>query len=372
MVNGKTVTVDTTVTIKRLGRKTGVYILFTDYYDMDGATPRYKYTGTAVRPAVKVYHNGTLLTSDIDYSVSYKNNTKVGTAASLTVKGKGNFSGTSNVVNFTIINADIEQDTAHPKDMTVIVNTKVVPVIMNGTKKLTAKDYQLEGEGLVNGKYAAATAEGNPNILTVKGIGSYAGSSFEIKVRVIEKSAAKKLAVAVDRNFKPVYTGRNLDLSGLIKKVQGGGGVITVTDKKDRTKILEEGTDFAVLCTSDLSSAGTAKFTVTGMGEYTGSVNNSFKINPLKVTDTNRFSVTFDEGKAYEYNASGTTVDNLVVKYLGETNSAEDDKILIKGVDYKVTYSNHKKVSGTRNARLKVTFMGNYKEAAQCQENLRS
>ena len=361
VVNGKTVTVDTTVTIKRLGRKTGVYILFTDYYDMDGATPRYKYTGTAVKPAVKVYHNGTLLASGIDYSVSYKNNTKVGTAASLTVKGKGNFSGTSNVVNFTIINADIEQDTAHPKEMTIIVNTKVVPVIMNGTKKLTDKDYQLEGEGLVNGKYAAATAEGKPNILTVKGAGSYAGSSFEIKVRVIEKSVAKKLAVAVDRNFKPVYTGSPLDLSGLIKKAQGGGGAITVTDKKDRTKILEEGTDFAVVCTSDLSSAGTVKFTVTGMGEYTGSVNKSFRINPLKGTDSNRFSVTFDEGKAYEYNASGTAVDNLVVKYLGETNSAEDDRILIKGVDYKVTYSNHKKVSGTRNARLKVTFLGNYK-----------
>ena len=133
------------------------------------------------------------------------------------------------MVNFTIINADIEQDTVHPEEMTVIVNTKVVPVIMNGTKKLTAKDYQLEGEGLVNGKYAAATAEGNPNILTVKGAGSYAGSSFEIKVWVVEKSAAQKLAVAVDRNFKPVYTGSPLDLSGLLKKAQGGDGAITVT-----------------------------------------------------------------------------------------------------------------------------------------------
>ena len=197
--------------------------------------------------------------------------------------------------------------------------------------------------------------------MIVKGIGSYAGSTFKIKVRVIEKSAAKKLAVAIDRDFKPVYSGDALNVSALIRETRDGEGAITVTDSKDKTKILKEGSDFSILCTSDLSNAGTVKFTVTGMGEYTGSVNKAFKINPLKVIDNSKFSVTFDEGKAYEYSASGTTVDNLVVKYFGETNSAEDDKILAKGVDYKVVYNNHKKVSGTRDAGFKVTFLGNYK-----------
>ena len=156
-INGKTVIVNVTGHIAQLGRKTGVYVRFTDYYDLDGSTPRYKYTGLAVKPAVEVYNNETLLTSGTDYTISYKNNTKVGTAA-LTVKGKGNFSGTSNMVNFVIINADINRDTDHPTEMTVVVNTKVAPVIMNGTKQLTTKDYKLEGDGLVNGKYAVTTA----------------------------------------------------------------------------------------------------------------------------------------------------------------------------------------------------------------------
>ncbi len=392
-VNGKTIYVTVDAAIAQPERKTGVYVRFTDYYDMDGSTPVYKYTGLAVRPAVEVYNNETLLTPGKDYTIGYKNNIKPGTAAALTVKGKGSFSGTSNAVNFTIINADIDRDTEHPTEMTVIANTKVTPVIMNGTKKLTAKDYRLEGEGLANGKYAAATAPGVPNLLTVKGAGSYEGSSFTINVTVIERSAAGKLAVKIDKNFKPVYDGKAIDLSSLFQQPQDGEnagtaaepqdgagtvtepqeqtGAITVTDARDKTKILKEGTDFTVLCTSDLTRAGTVKFTLTGMGAYTGSVNKSFRISPLKVTDTSRFSVTFDEEKTYEYRAAGTEVDSLVVKYLGKTDADTDDQTLIPGVDYKVTYSNHKKVSGTKEAGLKVTFLGSYKGSSAVQKTFK-
>lgn len=384
IINGKTVIVNVDATIAQLTRKTGVYVRFTDAYKMDGTTPVYKYTGLAVKPAVEVYNNETILTLGKDYTIGYKNNTKPGTAAALTVKGKGSFSGTSNAVNFKIINADIDRDTDHPTEMTIVVKTKVSPVIMNGTKKLTTKDYELEGEGLANGKYAAPTAEGETKTLTVKGKGNYEGSSFEIKVKVIEKSAAGKLSVKIDKNFKPVYDGTALNLSSLFQQPQDGEGadtaadpqdpaasVITVTDAKDKTKILKEGIDFTVICTSNLTNAGTVKFTLTGMGAYTGSVSKSFKISPHKVTDNSRFSVTFDEEKTYEYRAAGTEVDNLVVKYLGETDADTDDKTLIPGVDYKVTYSRNKKVSGTKDAELKVTFLNNYKGSRAVQKTFK-
>ena len=362
-VNGKTVYVTVNVPIAKLDIRTGVYVRFTDYDKLDdSSTPCYKYTGAAIKPAVEVYNNETLLTLGTDYTIKYRENTKPGNEAGLSVKGKGSFTGGSRQINFTIIPADIDKDTDHPTKMTVVAGTKVAPVIMNGAKKLTTKDYKLEGDGLKNGKYASATADGKPNILTVTGIGGYEGSSFTIKVTVIKKSEAGKLAVTVDKNFKPVYDGSALNLSSLFKTGTGDEkGVITVTDSKDKTKILKEGTDFTAVCTSSLSSAGTVKFTVTGMGAYAGSVSKTFKISPLKVTDSSKFSVTFEENKAYEYKASGATVDNLVVKYLGGTGSAEDDKVLMQGVDYKVTYSNNKKVSGSKDASLKVTFLGNYK-----------
>ena len=339
--------------------QTGVWIQFTDYDKLEDSKPCYKYTGIAVNPDIKVYNNETLLTLGRDYTVGYKNNIKAG-AATLTVKGKGNFSGTSNEVSFKIINADISTDTAHPTDMTVVAGTKVAPVIMNGTKALTAKDYELSGDGLDKGKYASSTPDGTFNTLTVKGIGSYEGS-FTIQVKVIDKSAAQKLAVTIDKNFKPVYDGKALNLNDLFQGTANPNGVITVTDSKDKTKTLEKGQDYTVVCKSNLTNAGTVKFTVTGMGVYAGSVSKTISISPLKAADSGKFTVTFDETKEYEYKASGTEVDGLTVKYtVSETNV----QTLRQGTDYKVSYSNNKIVSDSKKAQLKITFLGNYKGSA--------
>ncbi len=362
-INGKTIIINIVVPIKKTGSRTGVYVRFTDYDKLDeNDQPCYKYTGTAIKPAVEVYHNETLLALGTDYTISYKNNTKVSSAAALTVKGKGNFTGTSNMVNFTIINADIAADTKHPTKMTVVANTKVAPVILNGTKKLTAKDYMLTGEGLDGkGKYTDVTADGVFNTLTVKGIGSYEGSSFDIQVKVIDKSAAKNFAVTIDKDFQPVYDAKAINLTSLFQSADNQNGVIAVTDSADPSKLLREGEDFTTVCISSLTNAGTVQFMLTGMGEYTGTVNKTFKINPLKVSDSSKFAVTFDENKVYEYKASGTTVDNLSVKYLGETEAQTDDQILRQGVDYKVTYGSNKTVSDAKDAELKITFLGNYK-----------
>jgi len=51
------------------------------------------YTGKALKPAVKVVLNKKTLKKGTDYTVSYKNNVKPGTAT-VTVKGKGNYTGT--------------------------------------------------------------------------------------------------------------------------------------------------------------------------------------------------------------------------------------------------------------------------------------
>lgn len=51
------------------------------------------YTGSKVKPKVTVKLNGVALKQSTDYTVSYKNNTKIGTAT-VTVKGKGDYTGT--------------------------------------------------------------------------------------------------------------------------------------------------------------------------------------------------------------------------------------------------------------------------------------
>ena len=63
------------------------------------------YNGKAIKPETAVYYDGELLTAGKDYTVSYRNNTNAASAdavnakgasiaPTVTVKGKGNFSGT--------------------------------------------------------------------------------------------------------------------------------------------------------------------------------------------------------------------------------------------------------------------------------------
>lgn len=68
------------------------------------------YTGKAIKPSVTVTHNGNRLAEDVDYTVSYKNNTKIGTAK-VTIKGKGNYTG-SKTVKFKIVPKKVTINTA--------------------------------------------------------------------------------------------------------------------------------------------------------------------------------------------------------------------------------------------------------------------
>ncbi len=70
-------------------------------------TTSYTYNGKAKKPAVKsVKVNGTTLTKDTDYTVSYKNNKNAGTAY-VVITGKGNYTGTVKKT-FTIKKASIK------------------------------------------------------------------------------------------------------------------------------------------------------------------------------------------------------------------------------------------------------------------------
>ncbi len=58
------------------------------------ASGPYYYNGSDITPAVTVKDGGTTLVSGTDYTVSYENNVNVGNNATVTVEGKGNYTGT--------------------------------------------------------------------------------------------------------------------------------------------------------------------------------------------------------------------------------------------------------------------------------------
>lgn len=129
----------------------------------------FTYSGSACVPTVTVKYDGTTLTKDQHYTLTYSNNTNAGTA-SVTIAGKGDYSG-STTKNFTINKKAISACTVSlDKTSYDYTGNAVVPVVKvtDGSKTLTEKtDYTLA--------YSNNTNAGTASV-TVTGTGNYTGS----------------------------------------------------------------------------------------------------------------------------------------------------------------------------------------------------
>ena len=109
---------------------------------------------------------------------------------------------------------------------------------------------------------------------------------------------------------------------------------------------LISGTDYTVSW-SDNKDAGTATVTVTGTGNYQGTLSTTFRIAPLSLTDAS-LNTSIDKIKAQAF--TGKSVKPEVTVTAG-------GRTLEEGTDYKLSWSNNK---GVGTAAVKVTGQGNY------------
>ncbi|MDO5119755.1 MAG: MBG domain-containing protein, partial [Coriobacteriales bacterium] len=135
------------------------------------------YTGSALKPKLTVKDGTKTLVLNTDYTVTYKDNVKKGTAT-VTIKGKGNYSGSTSTT-FKINAASVAKAT-----VSKIANQKYDgnekkprPTVKVGTRTLKlGTDYTLTYKN--NQKAGTAT-------VTIKGKGNYTGSksvTFKIVV----------------------------------------------------------------------------------------------------------------------------------------------------------------------------------------------
>lgn len=164
------------------------------------------YTGKAVKPTVKVYDGGTLLTNK-HYSVSYKNNTKVGTA-SVVIKGKGNYTG-NYTLTFKIAPVDLGTDSnIQIPTLYVAASNNGKPVNVKPTvtwngKKVAAKYYEVVLPDKTEGAYVNPGTYGI-EVKAKENNGIYTGSKTARIVLVNTADDAQVLMsrVRVKFNFK--------------------------------------------------------------------------------------------------------------------------------------------------------------------------
>lgn len=120
-------------------------------------------SGDAAKPEISIAYNGMTLTEGKDYDVAYNNNTKVG-EASVTITGKGNFTGEV-TKNFDVVASakSITKCTFAKYSTKTYTGSAVkpVPIVKDGSKKLVAgADYTVKYSNNVKCGTAKATITG--------------------------------------------------------------------------------------------------------------------------------------------------------------------------------------------------------------------
>ena len=198
------------------------------------STSTYAYDGKAKKPGVTVKLNGKTLKNGTDYTVSYSNNTKVGTAK-VTITGKGNYTGSVS------------------KTYSIKNNFKKATVSGISTKAFTGKNItqsitvKYNGKTLKNGTDYTVSYSNNKNIGTatvkIAGKGSYTGTiakTFKINPakQEIQKLTAKSKAFFVDWAQKDSATGYEIQYATNSKFTSAKK--VTITNNKTDTKTISK------------------------------------------------------------------------------------------------------------------------------------
>ena len=196
------------------------------------STSTYAYDGKAKKPGVMVKLNGKTLKNGTDYTVSYSNNTKVGTAK-VTITGKGNYTGSVSKT-YSIKN--------NFKKATISGISNKSYTGKNITQSITVK---YNGKALKKGTDYTVSYSSNKNIGTatvkVAGKGSYTGTitkTFKINPakQEIQKLTAKSKAFFVDWAQKGSATGYEIQYATNSKFTSAKKVTIT-NNKTDKTTI---------------------------------------------------------------------------------------------------------------------------------------
>ena len=265
------------------------------------------------------------------------------------------YSGNGNKVTFTMPNAAVTVTPTFTKLSDLYVNMPKTGTI-NATIPEGVGSFKVYDEGGVNGAYSnnsdgsivftaptgyllkltgTVIAERNydklyvyngsavnENNLLATIPGKATGSSVNEKADVgTIVSSGERMTVRFTSDGSQYYSGLNLTMT-LVKsianmtvadissKMYTGSAICPDVVVKDGDAVLVKNTDYTVTC-SDNINVGTATVTITGIGDYTGTVSKQFSIIPKVVNDFAAVTIEQDENGTFaviDGNYSGTDV----------------------------------------------------------------
>ena len=280
----------------------------------------------AQEPAVTDKDSEKTLVKDKDYTLTFSEDVKNVGEVAVTVKGIGNYTGTVErtyritPASILIVTPDAEKE------------YDGIPLTAAGTI-----------EGLVNGETVSFAATGsqisvgnseNTYSLVWDGTASESNYTVEAKTGTLtviaaDISNADKFTVSQPEDV--VYNGLEQKQPVTVERVKASAmnavasffsDLIGFIHADADDAVLLEGTDYTLAYSENLIDAGTVTITVTGIGNYTGTVERTYQINPAPLTITTGSASKAYDGKALtnaeaHYEGLMTVRDSIIVTATG-------------------------------------------------------
>ncbi len=293
-----------------------------------------------------------MLQKGTDYTVSYKDNVNAG-KATVTFTGKGDYEGTVSK-QFTINKAD-----------RTITASNVTKTYGDQSFGLGAK---LSGEGKLSyrSENTSAVTVDDSGKATVKGAGN---ATIVISSEATDNynAVSKKITVTV----KPADISR-ASVGAIKDKTYSGKAIKPALTVKLNGKTLKPDRDY-VTAYADNKNAGTATITVTGKGNYKGSLKATFRIKKAAITvKTKKITLNasavkekdkkYSAGKVFDITKNSGEVTYRKTKGTNKVSVSKKGKVTVKKGLKKGSYTIKVKVkaAGDKN-HTKVTKTVSFK-----------
>jgi len=317
--------------------------------DVEFSKQTFRYDGTAKTPEVTVTFDGVVLEENVDYTLTYSDNTEIGTAH-VTITGIGMYTGetTESFWIYEVIEGPIVPDVPVDPEKKDLAGAQIglyqyeydycdspyFPIVMISFKDEDA--YLIENRDYTLTYYN--NIEVGTATIVATGIGNYTGyimTTFEIVDGTQPDNDVQDATVVLDY-YDYQYDGT----------AKCPIPIVTLNDE-----ILVYGVDYTVEYSNNID-AGTAYIYIKGIGDYEGEYREDFFIHYYELAESN---IALSQN---HFTYDGTAKCPVVtVTALNRT--------LVEGTDYQVSYSNNVEagtatvtIQGIRNfgGRIKLQY----------------
>ncbi len=244
----------------------------------------FAYTGQPITPAVTLRHNGVLLKENTDFTVLYLSNTEVGTGYAV-ILGMGNYVGTGKI-SFTITNSDVVPSQSDTDKVAELIMTDPEEEADPNRISLSQNDIIMLDPYVYSPAIVpieprpVVSLKGNALIENVDYTLAYANNSDVGTATIVMKGIGKYKGIArfqFDILPKPL-TDAEVTVRAIAPQVCTGKALTPATIVLCDGIVLANRRDYKVTYENNIEP-GVAKAVITGITNFTGTLNVTFEID---------------------------------------------------------------------------------------------